>query len=104
MTLNAAERRRTSEELAQNLALSGLTPQQVAQDLHLTPRQLQAALDLDPAAGPVDVWYLRDHLEQAVRDAGREPVAHTVLTGEARLLATRWFPLREAPRRPPAAS
>ncbi|GJF32526.1 hypothetical protein KNE206_52260 [Kitasatospora sp. NE20-6] len=100
MTLNAAERRRTSEELKHGLALSGLTPQQAAQELDFTPERLQAALDVEPGAGPVDVWHLRDHLELAVRDAGREPVAHTVLTGGARRLALAWFPLREAVRPP----
>jgi hypothetical protein len=96
MTLDAAARRRTSDELRSNLALSGLTPQQAAAVLRFTAPQLRAALDVD-AADPVDVWQLRDHLEQAARDAGHRPTAYTVLTERSRLLARAWFRLREAP-------
>ncbi len=41
---------------------------------------------------------LSDYLEQAVRDAGGQATAHTVLTSRSRLLARSWFPLHEAPR------
>uniref|UniRef100_A0AAU2VKN3 DUF2316 family protein n=1 Tax=Streptomyces sp. NBC_00008 TaxID=2903610 RepID=A0AAU2VKN3_9ACTN len=56
MTLNAAERHRTGQEFAQNLALSGLTPHDVATDLAFTPERLRRTLDVDPASDPVDVW------------------------------------------------
>ncbi|MCM2393236.1 DUF2316 family protein [Streptomyces albipurpureus] len=98
MTLNPAERHQTSEELKSNLALSGLTSREVATDLHFTPHRLHSTLQADPAADPVDVWQLRDYLEQAARDAGHQPTAYTVLTKRSRLLARMWFSLREAPR------
>ncbi|MFC4503585.1 MULTISPECIES: DUF2316 family protein [Streptomyces] len=60
MTLNAAERHRTGEEFAQNLALTGLAPHDVAADLAFTPEQLRHTLDVAPASDPVDVWQLRD--------------------------------------------
>jgi hypothetical protein len=96
MTLNAAQRDRTSEELRANLALSGLTAGQATADLRFTPQRLRAALDA--SADPADVWQLRDYLEQAVRDTGRRPVAYTVLSRRARFLARTWFTLRKAPR------
>ena len=45
----------------------------------------------------MDVWLLRDYVEQAVRDAGRRPVAYTVLTERSRLRARMWFRLQKAP-------
>ncbi|WP_344499649.1 DUF2316 family protein [Streptomyces enissocaesilis] len=98
MTLNDTERHRTGDELKRNLELSGLTTREVAADMHFTPQRLRSALDVDHACSPVDVWQLRDYLEQAVRDAGRRPAPFTVLTGRSRLEARMWFSLRKAPR------
>ncbi|MCZ4122793.1 DUF2316 family protein [Streptomyces sp. H39-S7] len=98
MTLNATERHRTGEEFAHNLALTGLAPHDVAADLAFTPERLRRTLDLDPASDPVDVWQLRDYLQQAVLDAGGTPVPYTVLTRHSRIKARVWFRLREAPR------
>ncbi|MEU3733861.1 DUF2316 family protein [Streptomyces sp. NPDC033538] len=98
MTLNAAERHRTSEEFAQNLALTGLAPHDVAADLAFTPERLRHTLDVDAASDPVDVWQLRDYLQQAVLDAGGTPVPYTVLNDRSRLKARLWFRLRSAPR------
>lgn len=97
MSLNAEERRRTAKELRSNLALTGLTDQQVAADLKWTPARLTNVLDIEDA-DPVDVWQLRDYLAQAVRDAKREPVQFTVLTDRSRVKAGAWFGLRTAPR------
>ncbi|QKW25857.1 DUF2316 family protein [Streptomyces seoulensis] len=98
MSLNDAERRRTSQELKANLAASGLSAREAAEDLGFAPERLRSALDVGPSGDPVDVWELRDYLDQAVRDTGRAPVPWTVLTEPARHLAREWFPLREAPR------
>lgn len=98
MTLNPTERRRTSEELKRNLAVSGLTRAEAAVDLQFTPERLQSALDVADTADPVDIGQLRDYLEQAVRDGGRTPVGYSVLTSRSRLLARVWFRLRDAPR------
>ena len=97
MSLTPVELARTRDELHANLALTGLTTEQIGADLGCAPATVESALD--PGTGdPVDVWLLRDYLEQAVRDAGRTPVPFTILTDQAKLRARRWFPLREAPR------
>jgi hypothetical protein len=101
--LTKAEQHRTSEELNGNLALSGLTTEEVAADLRFTAARLRSVLDVDDA-DPVDVWQLRDFLEQAVRDTGRQPVAFTVLTEQARVRAHQWFALRDVPRHVSATS
>ncbi|MDN5754408.1 MAG: DUF2316 family protein [Arthrobacter sp.] len=98
MTLKPAERQVTSEELAKNLSLSGRSREQVCEDLEFSDEALDAALELRELVDPVDVWVLRDYLEQTARDAGAEPAAYTVLTEEARTEAYRWFELRQAPR------
>ncbi|MGW0854402.1 DUF2316 family protein [Streptomyces sp. NPDC002690] len=98
MSLNESERRRTEAELRKNLALCGLTAEEVAADLGVTPEEVRRTLDVTERTDPVEVWRLRDYLDQAVRDAGGRPAPFTVLTGRARLAARTWFTLREAPR------
>ncbi|MFJ6695302.1 DUF2316 family protein [Streptomyces sp. NPDC091272] len=98
MSLNDAERHRTCEEFAQNLALARLTPHEAAADLGFAPERLRRTLDAASTSDPVDVWQLRDYLRQAVVDSGGTPVRHTVLTERSRLKARMWFSLRRAPR------
>lgn len=98
MSLNQEELRRTSAELRGNLELSGLTGAVVAADLGFTADQLEDLLALQESQDPVNVWLLRDYLEQAVRDTGREPQPFTVLTTRNRRMARMWFRLRRAPR------
>ncbi|MBU2664471.1 DUF2316 family protein [Actinoplanes bogorensis] len=93
MSLNEAERQRTKDELARNLELSGLSEVAAAAALGYAPDRLRDALSVD-GADPVDVWEVRDFVERAVRESGREPVAFTVLTEDARVRAEGWFPLR----------
>ncbi|MET9257397.1 DUF2316 family protein [Streptomyces sp. NPDC048182] len=94
MSLDPSERRRTSEELRANLALSGLTEREAAAALGFDPVRRRRTLDVAGGADPADVWQLRDLLDRAVRDAGREPVPWTVLTDRARARARGWFGLR----------
>ncbi|MFD7732085.1 DUF2316 family protein [Kitasatospora phosalacinea] len=98
MSLNAEERARTAAELRANLELAGIGASRVGDELGFVDGQLVEALGV-VGADPADVWLLRDHLEDLVRAAGREPVPYTVLTEEARAAAERWFPLRKAPHR-----
>lgn len=88
----------TSQELAANLALTGLSVEQVADDLDLAPDYVAGLIAMSGAQDPADVWLLRDYLEKAVLDAGATPQPFTVLTEPSRHLASRWFRLREAPR------
>ncbi len=76
MSLNDDELTRTVRELQANLALSGLTKSEVGVDLHVTPDRLDAVLSATQPSDPVDVWQLRDYLEQAVTDvrADSDPV------------------------------
>ncbi|GAA2096656.1 DUF2316 family protein [Kitasatospora saccharophila] len=98
MSLNDEERARTAAELRANLELTGLDADRAGAELGFDGGRLAQVLAV-AGADPADVWLLRDHLEDLVRAAGREPVPYTVLTEEARAAAERWFPLRRAPRR-----
>ena len=97
MSLTTAEQRRTSSELRANLALSGLSADNVRTALGFTDAQLEATLSVGPAASPADVWLVRDYLEQRVLAQGGTPVPYTVLTSQARQLAAGWFRLRPVP-------
>ncbi|WP_417215597.1 DUF2316 family protein [Arthrobacter sp.] len=98
MTLKPAERQATGEQLAANFERSGLSREQVCEDLEFTEDELDASLELREMVDPVDVWVLRDYLELAVRQAGADPVEYTVLTEEARTEAYKWYVLRDAPQ------
>ncbi len=90
MSLNADQRKRTTHELAENAALSGLTRAELIGRCGLTSPRFDSALRVG-GANPADVWLLRDVLETAVRDAGRTPVAYSVLTEAMRSAAGAWF-------------
>lgn len=100
MSLTEAEKIRTSQELRANLQLSGVTPDQLCVDLGFSARQLEDTLHVRGGSRPRDVWLLRDHLEDLVRDAGGVAAPYSVLTEQARQAAAGWFPLdgRSRPR------
>lgn len=91
MSLNEAQRRDPATELSENLSRSGLTESRASNQAQLDSQRFRAALNVSPDADPVDVWRVRDFLDQAVRDNGQQPVTYLVLTEEARQAARRWF-------------
>ncbi|QMU69930.1 DUF2316 family protein [Streptacidiphilus sp. P02-A3a] len=93
MSLNPEERRRTSAELRANLRLSGAETDRLAEQLGFTAERLENTLALDGRSAPVDVWLLRDCLEDLVRARGASPAPYSVLTDRARRAAAVWFPL-----------
>ncbi|MFT3662177.1 MAG: DUF2316 family protein [Gordonia sp. (in: high G+C Gram-positive bacteria)] len=99
MSLNAEEIRRTRRELQQNLALTGLTVDDVAADLEMDTESVRELLAMAGRRAPAEVWLLRDYLEAAVTDTGGEPVPFTVLTEPSRRKAQRWFDLKPVPAR-----
>lgn len=90
MSLNADQRKRTADELAENAVLSGLTRTELIERSGLTSSRLDSALGVG-GANPADVWLLRDVLETAVLEVGRTPVAYSVLTEGMRSAAGAWF-------------
>lgn len=97
MSLSAETLRQARIELVAALEQSGLSRAEVAADLGFTEEGLAAAVAVDRGADPVEVWMVRDYLEQAARDRGAEPYPHTVLTEELRIAALKWFDLRQPP-------
>lgn len=97
MSLNDDERKQTSAELKQNAERSSLPARVIQKALGFSEARLEAALHVSPSCDPVDVWVLRDFLDEAVVHTGAQPASYSVLTDEARADAQRWFDLREAP-------
>jgi hypothetical protein len=95
MSLNRIEVETTRRELQANFALSELSAAEVCADLTWSHTEFAAALSVE--ADPVDVWLLRDYLEQAVTDHGLDPAPFTVLTEQSRTRAVLWFDLQRAP-------
>lgn len=100
MSLNAAERRATREELSANLVLAGRTPGRLQTELGLERSEVDAALAVAPDARAEIVWLVRDHLDALIRADGRRPRAWSVLTDRARASAASWFPLIDPPAAP----
>jgi hypothetical protein len=98
MSLNLFQLRRTRTELKENLGRTGLTLDEVRADLGFDADRLDRALRMGRGTTGSDVWLLRDYLEQAVVDAGAQPVGYSVLTEESRSKARQWFHLLPAPR------
>lgn len=92
MSLNPAQRLRTSEELRANLRLCGAAPARLAEQLGFTAERLADTLEVNDRSEPSDVWLLRDRLDGLVRARGAGPVRYSVLTEQARRAAATWFP------------
>lgn len=92
---------RTAQDLQRHLPAAGLSRADLARWLGLTTDELDAVLAMDGRADPVQVWLVRDALDQAVREAGGDPT-WSVLTDAARRQGQRWFRLVAVPPRPVA--
>jgi hypothetical protein len=92
VSLDAAERKRTSEELQANCRLSELSLEDVQAGTGFSPEQLETTIAVAQRANPADVWQLRDFLDSAVRRHGIEPMPYSYLTEEIRASAELWFP------------
>lgn len=90
----------TGRELRANFYLSGLDYEDLEEHLELTPHQIRASLFVGPHSDPIDVWLLRDWLLQVLSDQGKEPVEFTVLTDQARLVASQYIVLKDVPPSP----
>ncbi|GGF34482.1 DUF2316 family protein [Subtercola lobariae] len=90
MSLTRRQIAATRDELAINLARSGLSAPDVAAALHLDLDRVHASLTVN-GESPRDVWLIRDYLEHTIRLAGGAPHPYSSLTDEARASARGWF-------------
>jgi len=79
MTLDAQQRQKTSEELISNFELSGLSNDEVQQDLGFTAAQLDETLRVGPGSSRQDVWRLRDYVDRKVLETGEQPFPYSLL-------------------------
>ena len=91
MSLNPEQRRTTADEFTENLSRAGLTLEQAQARSSLSEQRFSAAISVSPDAHPVDVWAVRDLLEDLVEEAGGTSVEHSVLNDKARSAAQVWF-------------
>ena len=87
MSLTKKQLHDTRKELLDNLDKSGLTIDQVAEDLETTPAYIDQLLHLKPRRLE-DTWILKNYLCDKVREAGKTPTAFTALAGDYRYI---WF-------------
>jgi hypothetical protein len=85
----------TRNEMRANLALSGLSVDELAARLELSPGRVQTAIDV---AGRLrDVWLVRDSLVETIEATGASPAPFTALVESKRHAVEPWVPLRRAP-------
>lgn len=92
MSLNRAQRAATSAELMTNLELSGLTAEQLRDDLGWSAAELDQTLAVT-GADPAMVWMLRDVLEKAILARGLRPEPYSWLIPGMAEPQQRWFGL-----------
>lgn len=87
MSLTMKQQNDTRKELRENFEKSGLTLQQIADDLATTPEYVEQLLRLEPRNHD-HTWILRNYLYEKVREAGKTPTEFTTLKGSHR---NYWF-------------
>ena len=87
MTLTEAEMERTRSELKSNFKKSGLTVEEVANDLKTTPEYIEELLELNPNRIE-DPWILRNYLTDVLNEKSIEVTPFTVLVGRSERV---WF-------------
>ena len=91
MSLNAAERAATAQELAANCEEADLSEDQLRELTGLDPARFELAFAVSPRSDPADVWLVRDTVQTAVEEAGGELTPFSVLTEQMRSAAASWF-------------
>ncbi|MGX7352039.1 hypothetical protein RU97_GL002258 [Enterococcus canis] len=80
MSLNKREFEQTQVEMARNFELLDRSPEKIADDLGFSMRELKHALAVTPHYSPVNVWKLRDYLEEKILAEGKTPYPFSILT------------------------
>ncbi|WP_353989590.1 DUF2316 family protein [Pediococcus argentinicus] len=81
MCLNPTERANTIKEFQENLKLSGLSVDEIADALNTTPSKITLILNLEQSALE-DPWIVRNFLIQVIEQNGQTPVTFTALKGD----------------------
>lgn len=81
MSLTRNEQEATKAELQEALAVSGLSIQQVAEELGVTSQVIEDTLNLNCRAIE-NPWVLKEFLADEARKQGKEPVFFTALKGD----------------------
>ncbi|RRK11206.1 DUF2316 family protein [Lactiplantibacillus garii] len=80
MSLTKTEQVSTQQELRANYELSGLTLDQVADDLQTTPTHVEDVMELN-VLHIEEPWILRNYLNTQIQEQGERPLPYTRLTG-----------------------
>ena len=80
MSLTLKQKTDTKRELRENFEKSGLTLQQIADDLDTTAEYIGQLLHLRPVSHD-HTWILRNYLYEKVKEAGKTPTEFTALKG-----------------------
>ncbi|WP_048001036.1 DUF2316 family protein [Lactiplantibacillus herbarum] len=81
MSLNPQQMVATRQELQENFMLTGLSKEQVANDLQISMVKLERLFALTQQSLE-DPWILRNYLIEKVEEAGQTPVPFTALRGD----------------------
>ena len=83
MSLTLKQKIDTKRELKENFEKSGLSLQQIANDLDTTAEYIGQLLHLKSMSHD-HIWILRNYLYEKVKEAGKTPTEFTALKGSHR--------------------
>ena len=83
MSLSFQQQEDTRKELRENFVKSGLSVQQVADDLGTSAEYIEQLFRLEPKSHD-HTWILRNYLYEKAKEAGKTPTEFTALKGSCR--------------------
>ncbi len=90
MSLTASQKITVSNELKENYAKYDFDEQKVLADLKFTKEQLENTFKVNDLSQPVDVWKLKDYIDEKLEDNGITPIPSSVMKNNI------WFPYKKS--------
>lgn len=81
MSLTVEQQENTIEEFKENVALTGLTTEQIALDLHTDTATIERILQLS-SRSIEDPWIVKNYLTEKIMELGKEPIPFSALVGD----------------------
>lgn len=82
MSLSTEQKQATRREFAENLRRLGLTPQDIAVSLGVTPQRIEDIISLRNVRKLEDAWIVRRYLLEAAEQSGTDLAPFTALQGD----------------------
>ncbi|CVI68419.1 hypothetical protein NDGK_01207 [Clostridiales bacterium CHKCI001] len=79
MSLSVEKKITTSRELRRNYKILGMDPQLIQNDLGFTEQMLLDTLNVTSSTTGVNIWKLRDYMNDKIKEQGKKPAPYSIL-------------------------